>query len=88
MVSSQALAQNRRSLLSPVNVPAATMAKPMYSPYTTPHNKAMISCPKSGGKEMTKRIAIGISQPAGRSRTFSENGSNFLKTAVRTVGAY
>lgn len=34
----------------------------------------MISWPNSGGNEMTKRIAMGMSQPAGRSRTFSENG--------------
>jgi len=34
----------------------------------------MISCPKSGGKEIIMRITIGISQPAGRARTCCENG--------------
>jgi len=34
----------------------------------------MISCPNSGGKDITMRIAMGISQPAGSSRTCSENG--------------
>jgi hypothetical protein len=66
--------QSLGSLLSPTNVPAATIAKPIQRPYTTPHSSAMISWPKSGGNEMTKRIAMGMSQPAGRSRTFSENG--------------
>jgi hypothetical protein len=77
------------SLLSPTNVPAATIAKPIQRPYTTPHSSAMISWPKSGGNEMTKRIAMGMSQPAGRSRTFSENGRNacawFLITIVNRM---
>jgi hypothetical protein len=62
---------------SPMNVPAATIAKPIHSPYTTPHNRAMTSWPKSGGNEMTTKIAMGISHPAGRSRTFSEKGRSF-----------
>jgi len=31
---------------------------------------------------MTKRIAMGMSHPAGRSRTFSENGRNFCERSV------
>lgn len=63
--------------LSPTNVPAATIANPIHSPYTTPHSRAMTSCPKRGGKDMTIRMAMGISQPAGRSRTFSLKGRSF-----------
>lgn len=64
-------------VLSPINVPAATMANPIHNPYTTPHRSAMISWPKSGGNDMTTRITMGISHPAGSSRTFSEKGRSF-----------
>ena len=64
---------------SPKKVPAATMAKPIYSPQTAPTNNATISWPKSGGKEMMMRIAMGMSQPAGRSRSFIENGRIFCE---------
>lgn len=71
------LVVGRGLLLSPMKVPAATTAKPIHSPYTTPHSSAMTSWPKSGGNDMMTRIAIGISHPAGRSRTFSEKGRSF-----------
>jgi hypothetical protein len=77
LVSSNSSTIQHSDLLSPRNVPAATMPKPIQSPYTIPHKSAMISWPKSGGKEMMNRITIGITQPAGRSRTFSENGRSF-----------
>jgi hypothetical protein len=67
----------REVLLSPMKVPAATIAKPIHSPYTTPHSNAMISWPNSGGNDMITRMTIGISHPAGRSRTFSEKGRSF-----------
>ena len=63
--------------LSPRNVPAATIAKPIHSPQTTPHSSATSSWPNSGGKEMMNSMTIGISHPAGRSRSFSEKGRSF-----------
>lgn len=66
---------------SPTKVPAATIAKPIHRPQTTPQSKATISWPNNGGKEMTKRIAMGMSQPAGRSRSFSEKGRSFSTTS-------
>ena len=68
-------------VLSPRKVPAATMAKPSQRPQTTPHSRATISWPKRGGKEMTKRMAMGMSQPAGRSRRCSEKGRSFSTTS-------
>jgi hypothetical protein len=48
----------------------------------TPHSNAMSSWPKSGGNDITTRIATGISHPAGRSRTFSEKGRSFYGEGV------
>jgi hypothetical protein len=48
----------------------------------TPHSSATSSWPKSGGNDITTRIATGISHPAGRSRTFSEKGRSFYEERV------
>lgn len=53
------------------------MAKPTQSPYTSPTSGATISWPKRGGKEMRKRMATGMRNPAGVSRRATENGVSF-----------
>ncbi len=61
---------------SPRNVPAATIAKPIHNPYTTPQRRAIISWPNKGGNEMRMRIATGMRNPAGKSRIFVDTGFN------------
>jgi len=72
------------SSLSPKKVPAATIAKPGQSPYTTPHSKAMSSCPKSGGKEIAIKIATGTRKPAGTSLIFIDTG--FILSTILSSG--
>jgi hypothetical protein len=57
-----------------MNVPTATMANPIQSPYTTPQSKTINSCPNSGGKDIKIKIATGMRNPPGRSRTFCDIG--------------
>lgn len=59
-------------------VPNATMAKPRPRPHTTPTRTMTISFPNKGGKERTKRIATGISQPYRISCSFFTKGVNQL----------
>lgn len=70
-------------VLSPMKVPAATMANPIHKPYTTPHKRATISWPKRGGNEIRTKMAIGIKNPPGSDRTFSEKGLNFYNRRTR-----
>ena len=60
--------------LSPKKVPAATMAKPIHRPQTTPQSRAMSSWPNSGGKDIRIKIATGITKPPGMALIFLEMG--------------
>ena len=74
-----------KSLLSPKKVPAATMAKPIQSPQTTPQSRATSSWPNKGGKEIAIKIATGIKNPPGKPLSFSEKGFRYCSQLASFV---
>lgn len=61
-------------IVSPMSVPAETIAKPTPAPHAIPQTIATNSWPKSGGNEMMTRTAMGIKNAAGVSFAHLTNG--------------